>query len=142
MDARNHQPCNYAVSCTKLIPNLNLAEGRNSITGSQPKVRSFSSSICNGFTELKKARITGFAVRGDPPRFLFYFLFVLIIQGITSYRFVHHNNYRRIHMARLDKMPENERSQLLCLPCPTIESTPWVAGPPLTNAHGSYVLEK
>ena len=29
MDARNHQPCNYAVSCTKLIPDLNLAEGRN-----------------------------------------------------------------------------------------------------------------
>ena len=79
MDARNHQPCNYAVSYTKLIPNLNLAEGRNSITGSQPKVRSFSSSISNGFTELKKARITGFAVHGDTPRtpvfFLSFFLF-------------------------------------------------------------------
>jgi len=29
MGARNHQPCNNTVSCTKLIPNLNLAEGRN-----------------------------------------------------------------------------------------------------------------
>ena len=34
LDARDHQPCNYSVSCTKLIPDLNLAEGRNSATGS------------------------------------------------------------------------------------------------------------
>lgn len=36
-------------------------------------------------------------------------------------------------MARLDKMPENERSHLLSLPCPTFESTPWVTGPPLNK---------
>ncbi len=36
-------------------------------------------------------------------------------------------------MARLDKMPENERSHLLSLPCPTFESTPWVTGPPLNR---------
>ena len=34
-------------------------------------------------------------------------------------------------MARLDKMPENERTHLLRLPCPTFETTPWVSGPPL-----------
>jgi len=34
-------------------------------------------------------------------------------------------------MARLDKMPENERTHLLRLPCPTFETTPWVPGPPL-----------
>jgi len=32
-------------------------------------------------------------------------------------------------MARLDKMPENERTHLLRLPCPTFETTPWVSGP-------------
>ena len=37
MVARNHQPCKSAVSSTKLIPDLNLAEGRNSGTGSEPK---------------------------------------------------------------------------------------------------------
>lgn len=36
-------------------------------------------------------------------------------------------------MVQLDKMPENERSHLLCLPCPTFESTPWVTGPPLNK---------
>ena len=36
-------------------------------------------------------------------------------------------------MARLDKMPENERSHLLSLPCPTFESTPWVTGPSLNK---------
>ncbi len=36
-------------------------------------------------------------------------------------------------MARLDKMPENERDHLLSLPCPTFETTPWVAGPSLAE---------
>lgn len=33
-------------------------------------------------------------------------------------------------MARLDRMPEEERDHLLALPCPTYSFTPWVAGPP------------
>lgn len=36
-------------------------------------------------------------------------------------------------MARLEKMPENERMHLLSLPCPTYESTPWVTGPVLAE---------
>jgi len=34
-------------------------------------------------------------------------------------------------MARLDRMPKQERDHLLCLPCPTYDTTPWVDGPPL-----------
>jgi D-proline reductase (dithiol) PrdB len=34
-------------------------------------------------------------------------------------------------MARLDRMPEDERKHLLALPCPTFDSFPWVTGPPL-----------
>ena len=52
---------------------------------------------------------------------------------ITVYRSIHHHHDWRIHMARLDKMPENERSHLLSLPCPTFESTPWVTGPSLNK---------
>jgi hypothetical protein len=40
-----------------LITDLNLAEGRNSITGSRPSESSFSSSKLKGFTELKKAQL-------------------------------------------------------------------------------------
>lgn len=36
-------------------------------------------------------------------------------------------------MARLDRMPEDERNHLLALPCPTFDTTPWVTGPPLTK---------
>ena len=36
-------------------------------------------------------------------------------------------------MARLDKMPEFERSHLLSVPCPTFKTTPWVIGPPLSR---------
>jgi len=43
-----------AVSCTKLIPNLNLAEGRNFATGSQPMTQPFSSTKLIGFTEKRK----------------------------------------------------------------------------------------
>jgi len=51
LDARNHQPCKNAVSSTKLIPDLNLAEGRNFGTGSEPKDQPFSSTKMKGFTE-------------------------------------------------------------------------------------------
>ena len=54
LGARNHQPCNNTVSCTKLIPNLDLAEGRNSATGSKPKTQPFSSTKLIGFTEKRK----------------------------------------------------------------------------------------
>lgn len=36
-------------------------------------------------------------------------------------------------MARLDRMPEDERNHLLSLPCPTFDYFPWVTGPPLGN---------
>ena len=36
-------------------------------------------------------------------------------------------------MARLDKMPADERKHLLALPCPTFTTTPWVSGPPLAE---------
>lgn len=36
-------------------------------------------------------------------------------------------------MARLDRMPEDERKHILSLPCPTFNSTPWVSGPPLSK---------
>jgi len=54
IDARNHQPCHSAVSCTKLIPDLNLAEGRNCPTGSKPKAGTFSSTIMADFTDERK----------------------------------------------------------------------------------------
>jgi len=56
MDDKNHQPCKYTVSCNKLIPDLNLAEGRNFTTDWEPKTQTFSSIKSNGFTELKKAQ--------------------------------------------------------------------------------------
>lgn len=34
-------------------------------------------------------------------------------------------------MARLDRLPEDERRHLLSLPCPKFETTPWVTGAPL-----------
>jgi D-proline reductase (dithiol) PrdB len=36
-------------------------------------------------------------------------------------------------MARLDRMPKNERTHLLSLPCPVYEHTPWETGPPLAK---------
>ena len=36
-------------------------------------------------------------------------------------------------MARLDTFSEQERSHLLALPCPTFDTTPFVAGPPLSE---------
>ena len=36
-------------------------------------------------------------------------------------------------MARLELMTEGQREHLLKLPCPTYESNPWVAGPPLNQ---------
>jgi D-proline reductase (dithiol) PrdB len=36
-------------------------------------------------------------------------------------------------MARLDRMPANERAHLLSLPCPTFDTTPWVPGPALAE---------
>ena len=36
-------------------------------------------------------------------------------------------------MARLELMTEGQREHLLKLPCPTYESNPWVAGPPLNR---------
>jgi hypothetical protein len=54
IDARNHQPCHSAVSCTKLILDLNLAEGRNCPTGSRPKAGTFSFARMAGFTDKRK----------------------------------------------------------------------------------------
>jgi len=54
-EARHHQPCYSAVSWTKLFLDLDLAEGRNSVTGSKPKAQSFSSVILDGFTDKRKA---------------------------------------------------------------------------------------
>ncbi len=34
-------------------------------------------------------------------------------------------------MARLNDIPEPERSELLALPCPTFNTQPWITGPPL-----------
>ncbi len=36
-------------------------------------------------------------------------------------------------MARLELMTEGQREHLLKLPCPSYESNPWVAGPPLNQ---------
>ncbi|NVN99130.1 MAG: selenoprotein B glycine/betaine/sarcosine/D-proline reductase [Geobacteraceae bacterium] len=36
-------------------------------------------------------------------------------------------------MARLDRMPEDERNHLLSLPCQSYDSSPWVTGPPLSE---------
>ena len=36
-------------------------------------------------------------------------------------------------MARLDQLPEPERSFLANLECPTFETQPWVGGPPLSR---------
>ena len=36
-------------------------------------------------------------------------------------------------MARLDKMPADERAHLLAMPCPTFDTTPWQTGPPLST---------
>ena len=36
-------------------------------------------------------------------------------------------------VARLDRMPEIERTHLLSLPCPTYDTTPWVTGPVLSE---------
>ncbi|MDD2734584.1 MAG: glycine/sarcosine/betaine reductase selenoprotein B family protein [Desulfuromonadaceae bacterium] len=36
-------------------------------------------------------------------------------------------------MARLDRMPEDERKHILALPCPAFDSAPWVNSQPLTN---------
>jgi D-proline reductase (dithiol) PrdB len=36
-------------------------------------------------------------------------------------------------MARLERMPENERKHLRSLPCPIFETTPWVTGPGLAE---------
>lgn len=36
-------------------------------------------------------------------------------------------------MARLDRMSDHERAHYLKMPCPTFETSPWVAGPPLTQ---------
>jgi hypothetical protein len=74
IDARNHQPCHFAVSCTKLIPDLNLAEGRNCPTGSKPKAGTFSSAIKTGFTDKRKLFISMLLLEGGTaphPRFIF-----------------------------------------------------------------------
>jgi len=42
-------------------------------------------------------------------------------------------------MARLDRMPPDERRHLLALPCPTFESTAWVTGPPLAQRRVALV---
>ncbi|CAB5128737.1 hypothetical protein D3OALGB2SA_3469, partial [Olavius algarvensis associated proteobacterium Delta 3] len=39
---------------TKLVPDLNLAEGRIFATGSEPKAQSFSPTKHNGFTDKQK----------------------------------------------------------------------------------------
>ena len=36
-------------------------------------------------------------------------------------------------MARLDRMPEDERNHILALSCPTFDTTPWITGPPLAK---------
>ena len=36
-------------------------------------------------------------------------------------------------MARLDRMSEEDRIHIPCLPCPTFERTPWVSGPALSE---------
>ncbi|NJD90032.1 MAG: selenoprotein B glycine/betaine/sarcosine/D-proline reductase [Geobacter sp.] len=36
-------------------------------------------------------------------------------------------------MARLDRMPEDERKHLLALPCPSFTTAPWVSGPGLSQ---------
>ncbi|MDD5760160.1 MAG: glycine/sarcosine/betaine reductase selenoprotein B family protein [Desulfobulbaceae bacterium] len=42
-------------------------------------------------------------------------------------------------MARLDRMPEDERNHILALPCPTFSSSPWVTGPPLAKRRVAIV---
>ncbi len=42
-------------------------------------------------------------------------------------------------MARLDRMPEDERNHILALPCPTFASSPWVTGPPLAKRRVALV---
>lgn len=42
-------------------------------------------------------------------------------------------------MARLDRMPVDEREHLLALPCPTYDTDPWVAGPPLAERRVAIV---
>ena len=36
-------------------------------------------------------------------------------------------------MARLDRLPSDEREHLLALPCPTFDTAPWVEGLPLSQ---------
>ena len=36
-------------------------------------------------------------------------------------------------MARLDRLPADEREHLLSLPCPRFETAPWVSGPALSK---------
>ena len=42
-------------------------------------------------------------------------------------------------MARLDRMPEDERKHLLALPCPRYDSTPWAVGPSLAKRRVALV---
>jgi len=82
IDARNHQPCHSAVSCTKLIPDLNLAEGRNCPTGSKPKAGTFSSAIMAGSTDKRKLFISMLLLEGGGQlRTPVLFFLTLNIQG-------------------------------------------------------------
>jgi hypothetical protein len=67
VDARHHQPCYSAVSGTKIIPDLDLAEGRNFATGSKPTTQPFSSTKLTGFTDKRKLFINVFWCGGTPP---------------------------------------------------------------------------
>jgi hypothetical protein len=53
------------VSCTKIIPDLNLAEGKISAPGSEPKTQTFSSASLICFTDKRNHFIDG-DVEGTP----------------------------------------------------------------------------
>jgi len=82
--ARNHQACQNPVSRTMLITDLNLAEGRNSITGSQPSDCSFSSSKSKALPNKKKfGCLLEFSVLGlhpHTPNFILFFLIQAIVE--------------------------------------------------------------
>ena len=42
-------------------------------------------------------------------------------------------------MARLDRLPEQEKKHLEALPCPTFDTRPWVEGPPLSQRRVAIV---
>jgi hypothetical protein len=101
------------VSCTKIIPDLNLAEGKISAPGSEPKTQTFSSASLICFTDKRNHFLDGDI--GSTSHGLLHLKFFLTIQGTEDAK----KRYFSFAVERSAKEKDQSLRDIILLQMPT-----------------------